>query len=161
MGCPGPPHYSAIAPDSVLDRKAILENSWNILFGAAQLSCLIPLYALWKWGRFQYGRGWLWTPREALYLNASDETKETLEKFFAYIQREDGPKAYFRDRKGQKHYLDRHYSFGKLRVLLLAPERIGPHLKLGNFHLALLGRIHPVSTAGESGGSNPVGRTGD
>jgi hypothetical protein len=92
----------------------------NILFGAAQLSCLIPLYALWKWGRFQYERGWLWTPREALYGNASDETKETLEKFFAYIQREGGPKAYVRDRKGKKHYLDRHYSFGKLRVLLLS-----------------------------------------
>ncbi|BBD98358.1 hypothetical protein SAMIE_1018590 [Sphingobium amiense] len=96
------------------------KTAGNILFGAAQVSCLIPLYALWKWGRFQYGRGWLWTPREALYLNASDETKETLEKFFAYIQREGGPKAYFRDRKGKKHYLDRRYSFGKLRVLLLS-----------------------------------------
>jgi hypothetical protein len=53
-------------------------------------------------------------------VNASDETKETLEKFFAYIRREDGPKAYYRDRKGKKHELDRHFSFGKLRVLLLS-----------------------------------------
>lgn len=96
------------------------EVAGNILFGAAQISCLIPLYALWKWYRFQYGRGWLWTPREALYVNVSDETKETLEKFFAHIQREGGPKAYFWDRKGRKRYLDRHYSFGKLRVLLLS-----------------------------------------
>lgn len=53
-------------------------------------------------------------------MSASDETKETLEKFFAYIQREDGPKAYYRDRKGKKCYLDRRFSFGKLRVLLLS-----------------------------------------
>lgn len=96
------------------------KTAGNILFGAAQLSCLIPLYAIWKWGRFQYGRGWLWKPREAIYMNARDETKETLEKFFSYIQREGGPKAYYRDRKGNKHYLDRRYSFGKLRVLLLS-----------------------------------------
>lgn len=96
------------------------KTAGNLLYGAAILSLLIPLGALWKWGRFQYGRGWLWTPREALYLNASDETKETLEKFFAYIRRENGPKAYYRDRKGKKHKLDRHFSFGKLRVLLLS-----------------------------------------
>lgn len=92
----------------------------NIFFGAALLASLIPLYAIWKWGRFQYGSGWLWTPREAIYLNASDETKETLEKFFAYIRRENGPKIYYRDRKGKEHKLDRHFSFGKLRVLLLS-----------------------------------------
>tara|TARA_R110000868_G_C10970456_1_gene769780 strand:+ start:1626 stop:2315 length:690 start_codon:yes stop_codon:yes gene_type:complete len=92
----------------------------NIFFGAALLASLIPLYAIWKWGRFQYGNGWLWTPREAIYLNASDETKETLEKFFAYIRRENGPKIYYRDRKGKEHKLDRHFSFGKLRVLLLS-----------------------------------------
>lgn len=96
------------------------KTAGNILYGAALLSLLIPLCALWKWGRFQYGRGWLWTPREAIYVNASDETMETLEKFFAYIQREGGPKAYYRDRKGKKHKLDRHFSFGKLRVLLLS-----------------------------------------
>ncbi len=104
------------------------KTAGNILYGAALLSLLIPLCALWKWGRFQYGRGWLWTPREALYLNASDETIETLEKFFAYIQREGGPKAYYRDRKGKKRYLDRHYSFGKLRVLLLS--KFGPFRSL-------------------------------
>ena len=53
-------------------------------------------------------------------MGASEETKEILEKFFAYIQREDGPRAYYRDRKGRQHYLDRHYSFGRLRVLLLS-----------------------------------------
>src|SRR3546814_3796564 len=54
------------------------KTAGNIVYGAALLSLLIPLCALWKWGRFQYGRGWLWTPREALYLNASDETKEKI-----------------------------------------------------------------------------------
>src|SRR3546814_11325786 len=38
----------------------------------------------------------------------------------AYIRRENVPKAYYRDRKGKEHKLDRHFSFGKLRVLLLS-----------------------------------------
>src|SRR3546814_19602192 len=91
------------------------KTAGNIVYGAALLSLLIPLCTLWKWGRFQYGRGWLWTPREALYLNASDETKETLEKFFAYIRRENGPKAYYRDRQGKEPKMERPFSFGKLR----------------------------------------------
>src|SRR3546814_4629141 len=96
------------------------KTAGNIVYGAALLSLLIPLCALWKWGRFQYGRGWLWTPRAALYLNASDETKETLEKFFAYIRRANVPKAYYRDRKGKENKLDRPFYFGKLRVLFLS-----------------------------------------
>ena len=100
----------------------------NLVFGAAQLALLIPLYALWRWGRFQYGSGWLWKPREAIYVGASDETRETLEKFFAHIQREEGPKAYYRDRRGKQRYLDRRYSFGKLRVLLLS--EFGPFRSL-------------------------------
>ncbi|MGQ3099895.1 MAG: hypothetical protein ACT6Q5_00495 [Sphingopyxis solisilvae] len=98
----------------------ISKTAGNLLFGAAQLSCLIPLYFLWKWGRFQYGSGRLWKPRDALYVNASDDTKEALEKFFTYLRREGGPKTYYRDRKGEKRYLERRHFFGSLRVLLLS-----------------------------------------
>lgn len=98
----------------------ISKTAGNFLFGVAQLSCLIPLYFIWKWGRFQYGSGRLWRPREALYVDASDETKEVLEKFFSYLRREGGPKAYYRDRKGEKRYLERRYFFGTLRILLLS-----------------------------------------
>src|SRR3546814_13729063 len=96
------------------------KTAGNIVYGAALLSFLIPLCALWKWGRSQYGRGWLWTPREALYLNASDETKESHEKFFAYTRRENGPKAHYRDRKGKEHQPQHHLPSGNLTVLLLS-----------------------------------------
>lgn len=92
----------------------------NILFGVAIAACLVPMFMSWRWQRFQYGAGRLRTPREAVYVDASDETRAALEKLFAYLQRESAPRAYYRNRQGAQCYLERRYSFGGLRVLLLS-----------------------------------------
>ncbi|WP_206240663.1 hypothetical protein [Novosphingobium terrae] len=92
----------------------------NSLFVAALAACLLPLFMVWRWHRNQYGTGRLRKPREALYLGASEETIAALEKLFAYLQREDGPKLYYRDKHGKQHFLNRRNFFGSLRVLLLS-----------------------------------------
>lgn len=100
----------------------MLVSKWaaNILFGFAILACLVPLFMSWHWHRFQYGNGRLRKPREPIYADASDETRATLEKLFAYLQRDSAPRAYYRNRHGVTCYLERRYSFGSLRVLLLS-----------------------------------------
>lgn len=92
----------------------------SILSGLAALACLVPLFMTWRWHRFQYGTGRLRKPRDAIYVDASDETRAALEKLFAYLRRESAPRAYYRNRQGEKCYLERRYSFGALRVLLLS-----------------------------------------
>lgn len=106
----------------IMSRLASLySKTWeNILFGIALLACFLPFGILWYWRRDQYGSGRLWKPREAIYTDASDETKETLERLFAYLRLESSPKIYFVDRKGVKQSLDRGYVSGSLRVLLLS-----------------------------------------
>ncbi|MGC4250387.1 MAG: hypothetical protein QM605_02680 [Sphingobium sp.] len=106
----------------IMSRLASLYSAtWeNILFGIALLACFLPFGILWYWRRDQYGSGRLWKPREAIYADASDETRETLERLFAYLRLESSPKIYFLDRKGVKQYPDRGYVSGSLRVLLLS-----------------------------------------
>jgi hypothetical protein len=92
----------------------------NAFLAMTIVACLIPLVMAWLWHRFQYGSGRLRKPREAIYADAGKETRETLEKLFAYLQRESAPRAYYRNWRGNKRYLERRYSFGSLRVLLLS-----------------------------------------
>jgi len=99
-----------------LASKAVADTLLNIAIAA----CLIPLVMALLWRRFQYGTGRLRKPREAIYANASNETRETLEKLFAYLQRESAPRAYYRNWRGTPIYLERRYFFGNLRVLLLS-----------------------------------------
>lgn len=106
----------------IMSRLASLYSAtWeNILFGIALLACFLPFGILWYWRRDQYGSGRLWKPREAIYADASDETRETLERLFAYLRLDSSPKIYCLDRKGVKQSLDRGYVSGSLRVLLLS-----------------------------------------
>ena len=95
----------------IMSRLASLySKTWeNILFGIALLACFLPFGILWYWRRDQYGSGRLWKPREAIYADASDETRETLERLFAYLRLDSSPKIYCLDRKGVKQSLDRGY----------------------------------------------------
>ena len=99
-----------------LTSKAVAETLLNMAIAA----CLIPLIMAWLWRRFQYETGRLRKPREPIYANATDETREALEKLFAYLQRESAPRAYYRNWSGTPIYLGRRYFFGNLRVLLLS-----------------------------------------
>jgi len=99
-----------------LTSKAVAETLLNMAIAA----CLIPLIMAWLWRRFQYGTDRLRKPREPIYANATDETREALEKLFAYLQRESAPRAYYRNWSGTPIYLGRRYFFGNLRVLLLS-----------------------------------------
>ncbi|QDC36041.1 hypothetical protein [Sphingobium fuliginis] len=101
---------------AALASKAVADAFLSVAIAA----CLIPLFMAWLWRRFQYGTGRLRKPREAIYANASDETRETLEKLFAYLQRESAPRAYYRNWRGNPIYLERRYFFGNLRALLLS-----------------------------------------
>jgi hypothetical protein len=90
----------------------VSKTAANAFLGLAIVACLIPLFMAWLWRRFQYGSGRLRKPREAIYAGASGETRQTLEKLFAYLQRESAPRAYYRNWRGTQIYLERRYSFG-------------------------------------------------
>jgi hypothetical protein len=99
---------------------ALLRPLGNIFFLMSALCALLPLYAVLSWYRFQYGGGRIRGPRGAIYINASDETREKLDKLFAFMQRDSAPKAYYRTKKGALRYLDHNYTYGSLRILLLS-----------------------------------------
>jgi hypothetical protein len=92
----------------------------NIFYGIAIICACAPIFVWWNWSHLQYGWGKRRHPRDAHYVDTSDESKEKLEKLFAYMQRDSAPRAYYRVKNFAPRYLDRNYTFGSLRVLLLS-----------------------------------------
>ena len=82
----------------------------------------ITISTLLYWRHFQYQIGLITRPRAARYAHASRASIDTLDKLFAYLQRETSPRAYYSTANGTKRYIDRRYFFGSLRVLLLSED---------------------------------------
>lgn len=103
----------AFAKSSVSNTATETALACAVVFGAVLLF----------WRFFQYGIGFVRTPRPAIYPEADKTSAKNLDRFFGVVQRETSPRAFFYERSGTKHFLDRRYFFGSLRALLLAEHR--------------------------------------
>ncbi|MDE8349394.1 MAG: hypothetical protein POG74_07915 [Acidocella sp.] len=95
----------------------------NALLAIEALSGLTLFAALLFWSRIQYNFGRKLKPRPTIHMAGSKQSLENLEKFFAVMQREATPRAYYHKKDGSKAYLDRRYFYGSLRPLLLSEDR--------------------------------------